>query len=387
MQPSLKFNQGLSLDVFIADYWQKRPLLMRDAIDPLLLKFPPEELAGLACEEGVESRLIQQSGETDWHLQHGPLEESTFSKLPYARWTLLVQDVDKHIPEVAELLDAFSFLPDWRIDDIMISYATNGGGVGPHTDNYDVFLIQAQGERRWRLSQHEYTDDDLLAGSPLRVLREFDTTEDWILKPGDVLYLPPRLAHWGTAIGDCMTWSIGMRGPSQHELLDAWLQYRSERGAIAYFHDELAFGRVPSATILGSEADRARMLMSELLPEDDNEFRRWFACFVTEPKPDFEIEPPETRLQPDQLKAEVADGSALVRNSWARFACVSLDHSQALCTQGECIEVPEGLEEALNVVCDRRRLDCEALFSLQPQAALWPWLARLFNRGILIFDG
>jgi len=386
MQPSLRFNHDLSLDVFIAEYWQKRPLLMRNAIDPALLTFPPEELAGLACEESVESRLIQQSGETAWHMQHGPLEEETFSQLPDSRWTLLVQDVDKHVPEVARLLGAFDFLPDWRIDDIMISYATNEGGVGPHTDNYDVFLLQAQGKRRWRLSEHEYTDDDLLADCPLRVLREFDTSEDWTLHPGDVLYLPPRLAHWGTAVGDCMTWSIGMRGPSQDEMLDAWLQYRSERGNTRYFHDQLIPGRVLSDSILEPEIERARMLMNEMLPEDNEEFRRWFACFVTEPKPDFEIAPLKAPLQPDQLKAQVADGEALVRHPWARFACISTEHSQAFCAQGECFDVPKELEKAFTSVCGQRRLASEVLLTLEPQAVLWPWLTRLFNRGLLIFD-
>jgi len=141
MRPTLCFTGEISLDDFIGTYWQRRPLLLRQAIDPGLLDLPAEELAGLACEEGVESRLIQLHAEADWSLQHGPFDDGAFAALPEANWTLLVQDVDKYVTQVADVLEAFDFLPDWRIDDIMISYAVDGGGVGPHTDNYDVFLI------------------------------------------------------------------------------------------------------------------------------------------------------------------------------------------------------------------------------------------------------
>jgi 50S ribosomal protein L16 3-hydroxylase len=361
-------------------------VLLREALAPDWLDFPAEELAGLACEEGVESRLIRQTGESAWHLEHGPLEEAVFGELPESHWTLLVQDVDKHVPEVARILEAFGFLPDWRIDDIMISYATDEGGVGPHTDNYDVFLIQAQGQRRWRLSESDYSDDDLLDDCPLRVLRTFDTSEDWVLNPGDVLYLPPRLAHWGTAVGDCMTWSVGMRGPSQHELLDAWLQYRASQAGTRYFHDQLTPGREPVNGILSDEFAQARSLMQGLLPDDDREFRRWFGTFVTEPKPDFEIEPIETPLQAAQLKALVAGGQPLVRHPWARFACINTDPAPALCAQGECFEAPPELASAVTKIGDQRHLSPELLLALEPQDALWSWLGQLFNRGLLIAD-
>jgi len=386
MHAELRFPPGLDLGRFLRDYWQRRPLLLRDAIDPALLGFPPEELAGLACEEGVESRLIRQHTDTEWHLDHGPLDERLFSQLPDSHWTLLVQDVDKHVPQVAGILEAFSFLPDWRLDDIMISYAPEQGGVGPHTDNYDVFLIQAQGQRRWRLSDRDYSHQDLLEDCPLRVLRKFDTSEDHILNPGDVLYLPPGLAHWGTAIGECMTWSVGMRGPSQHELLDAWLQYRGNGGNDHHLHDQLIPGRDPVAGILDGEFAQARALMSGLLPQDDAEFRRWFGCFVTEPKPDFEIEAPDTRVSTAQVRARVSAGEALLRHPWARFACATLGGVPALFAQGECFAAPGELAHAVARICDQRRLTADALAQMQPQQMLWPWLTRLFNRGLLTFD-
>ena len=387
MQAILKFADDLNLERFLTGYWQRRPVLLRNAIDPQLLSLPAEELAGLACEEGVESRLIRQTGETDWQLQHGPLDEAVFATLPESDWTLLVQDVDKLVPEVTQVLDAFDFLPDWRIDDIMISYATNNGGVGPHTDNYDVFLIQAQGQRRWRISDREYRDEQLLEDCPLRVLSEFHTSEDWTLDPGDVLYLPPRVAHWGTAVGECVTWSVGMRGPSQHELLDAWLMRRDEPATTGYFHDHLAPGRTPAATIAAAEFDTARGLMGELLPRDDAQFRQWFGCYVTEPKPGFEIDPPVQRIDATALRTQVEAGMPLRRHPWARFALVELDGRQrGLCSQGEFFAAPKGLEDALSLLCSRRQLPPGDLLQPASPADLWPWLAGLFNRGLLLFD-
>lgn len=204
MTLELTFRE-ISRERFLDEYWQKRPALLRQALPREVLALPPDELAGLACEPEVESRLVRQTGETDWALRHGPFDAEDFVDLPPSHWTLLVQDVDKHLPEVATLLEAFDFVPDWRLDDIMISYAVDGGGVGPHTDNYDVFLVQAAGTRRWRLSHREFTEKDLLDSCPLRVLREFPVDEDWLLEPGDVLYLPPKVGHWGTAVGECMT--------------------------------------------------------------------------------------------------------------------------------------------------------------------------------------
>ena len=388
MQPSLTFSP-ITLEEFIADYWQRRPVLLRQAIDPDLLQLPADELAGLACEEGVESRLIRQQGETDWSLQHGPLAEEVFGTLPDSHWTLLVQDVDKFIPEVAALLDAFNFLPDWRIDDIMISYAVDQGGVGPHTDNYDVFLVQAQGRRRWRLSDRDYGDAQLLPDCPLRVLREFHTSEDWILEPGDVLYLPPRIAHWGTAEGECVTWSVGMRGPSQTELLDAWLHHLAADMRPRHFHDALAPGRIPPAGITATELETARRLMHDLMPHDDDTFRRWFAAFVTEPKPGFEVQPLEDNLAPGELRARVVSGLPLRRHSWARFATVQLeeDRQHALCAQGECFDAPPGLTPAVELLATQRRLEPGHLLSLPRQDLLWPWMATLFNRGLLLLDG
>ena len=164
----------LSPAQFLAEYWQKQPLLVRGAWPGFQDPLTPEELAGLACEEGVESRLVlEQGGEKPWEVRHGPFVDDDFLKLPDSHWTLLVQDVEKHIADLAALLEPFRFIPDWRIDDLMISYAPPAGTVGPHVDDYDVFLLQGQGRRRWQISRRPVEPDNCLPDTELRILREF----------------------------------------------------------------------------------------------------------------------------------------------------------------------------------------------------------------------
>jgi 50S ribosomal protein L16 3-hydroxylase len=206
---------------FMADYWQKRALLMRKAAAGL--EHPePSLLAALALDETVESRLVRGGDNTPWSLDQGPFSEEDFRTLPDSDWTLLVQSVDCYLTEVSLLLDSFSFLPGWRLEDIMISYAAPGGGVGPHFDQYDVFLVQARGQRRWRLGP--VCDDSvaLREDAPLRLLREMPVSQEMTLAPGDVLYVPPGMAHWGTAEDDdCVTWSVGLRMPDTAMVIES----------------------------------------------------------------------------------------------------------------------------------------------------------------------
>ncbi len=371
---------------FLDRYWQRRPLLLRGAIDPDRLQLPPEELAGLACEPEVESRLVRQQGPESWSLQHGPFEEADFAALPERDWTLLVQDVDKHLPEVARLLEAFDFIPDWRLDDIMISYAADGGGVGPHTDNYDVFLVQAAGRRRWRLSDADFTDEDLLPDCPLRVLRRFPVSEDLVLEPGDVLYLPPRVGHWGTALGECMTWSVGMRGPSDLELAAAWIAHLAERQR-PHLRDHLAGEDDVPARLQASDLAAARELIAGIAPKQDAEFARWLGAFLTEPKPGFEIEPPEAAPDAATLAAWRTAGRVLLRHPWARLALVHLDERRlALCCQGEALTLPRALEPALERIAQHRRLPLDTLPAPADPTLLDTCLAELLSRGWLIPD-
>jgi 50S ribosomal protein L16 3-hydroxylase len=214
---------SMSTETFLRTYWQKKPLLIRQAIPSMQPVLSRESLFELAAQDDVESRLISQTG-TRWRMQHGPIVN-----LPSTRkkqWTLLVQGVDLHDDRAADLLGQFRFIPDARLDDLMISYASDQGGVGAHFDSYDVFLLQAHGQRRWRIGAQQ--DLTLKAGLPLKVLENFSPEQEFVLDPGDMLYLPPHYAHEGVAIGECMTYSIGFRAPSWQELGQALLQYKED---------------------------------------------------------------------------------------------------------------------------------------------------------------
>ncbi|WP_395026869.1 JmjC domain-containing protein [Comamonas odontotermitis] len=218
IEQALPLLGGLSPAQFMRRYWQKKPLLVRGAVTDwknLQLPLPRAELFELAGQEGVESRLIQQKGGA-WSIKHGPFSRRAIPSLKTEDWTLLVQGVDLHNAAAHQLLQRFAFVPAARLDDLMISYASNGGGVGPHFDSYDVFLLQAHGKRRWRIGKQKNLA--LKDGIPLKILAEFEAEEEYLLEPGDMLYLPPRYAHDGVAKGECMTYSIGFRSPAQHEL-------------------------------------------------------------------------------------------------------------------------------------------------------------------------
>lgn len=231
IQPNQILTQlgELSTEAFLRDYWQQKPLLIRQAFPNFQSPLSSDELAGLACDTDTARLVLEKGGKNPWEVRHGPLRNKDFAKLPATHWTLLVNDIEKLLPEFAEIIEPFRFIPDWRIDDLMISYAVDGGSVGPHIDAYDVFLLQAHGQRRWQISTQTCTEDNFIPDIDLRIMREFVAEEEWILEPGDMLYLPPDVAHYGVAVGECMTYSIGFRAPSRADLLEDLLGYIMEK--------------------------------------------------------------------------------------------------------------------------------------------------------------
>ncbi len=259
----------ISIDDFLETVWQKKPLYIPKALE----HFPqldPNILAGLALEEDVESRLVVQSSvstsdKNHWQLEHGPFPESRFESLPKTHWTLLVQAVDHLLPEFAALLRQFEFIPRWRLDDIMVSYAVDQGSVGPHFDYYDVFLLQAEGVREWQLGQRCDGSSPLIEGAELKILQQFETHQTIRTEPGDLLYIPPNVAHWGVAEGECMTYSIGFRAPSCAEAFTSFGDYLLEQ----YGEDDRYVdpGRHLSRTgaISTSEVDNIKTLFEKTL--------------------------------------------------------------------------------------------------------------------------
>ena len=268
---------------FLTEYWQKKPLLIRQAIKDFQPELTADELAGLSLEENIRSRLaIENTIDDQWECRFGPFTESDFENLPETHWTLLVQDVEKHLPEYASLLDYFSFLPRWRIDDLMVSYAVDGGSVGPHTDNYDVFLLQAKGQRHWQIQTDHVNADDIRDDTDLKILNNFHADDEWTLDPGDILYLPPGVAHHGVAVGECMTFSIGFRAHSDIELLQAFTDRISTTNQSKYYADQTT----PSIGHRG-ELDQHSLHqfrhMLEALLSDHQIIEKTLAEYLTEP--------------------------------------------------------------------------------------------------------
>lgn len=288
IQDPLQLLGGLSPHTFMRRYWQKKPLLIRNAIpnfSPLLSR---AELFDLAAQDDVESRLIVQdrTAKRDaWRMRHGPLNRRMLPALKQPGWTMLVQGVDLHDDGVHALLNQFRFVPDARLDDLMISYATDGGGVGPHFDSYDVFLLQAQGRRHWRIGRQK--DLRLQPNVPLKILAHFEPEEEFVLEPGDMLYLPPRYAHDGIAQGECMTYSIGFRAPAQNEIAGALLQRMAEQtqeeGDTKRYADPRQAAMEQSAQLPGGLLSFAQTALAEAL-RDPGALECALGEYLTEPK-------------------------------------------------------------------------------------------------------
>ena len=274
---------GMPPTRFLRDYWQKRPLLVRGAFAGRHDWLTPNDLAGLACEATALARLVRHDVRRDrWQVRHGPFRAADFARLPKTHWTLLVQDVDKWDADVAALLDAFAFLPSWRIDDVMVSYAVDGGGVGPHLDQYDVFLVQGLGRRRWRIGADAAVPKEFRADVELKLLREFAPTHEWLLEPGDVLYLPPGVPHEGVAVGACLTYSVGMRAPSQAELLLDLAEFLAEPlGEEARYGDPDLRPARHAGEIDAAALARVRRALPLGIQVDDATLSRWFGAFIT----------------------------------------------------------------------------------------------------------
>jgi 50S ribosomal protein L16 3-hydroxylase len=376
------------IDLFLSEYWQKKPLLIRNPWGHWRNPLEPDELAGLACEEDVESRLIVQrnkAGSTAWTVEHGPLAETRFGKLGKATWTLLVQAVDTHIPAVAALIAPFRFIPNWRIDDVMVSYATDGGGVGPHFDQYDVFLIQGLGRRRWQVGAHCDAATPLLPHDEMRLLADFEATDAWLLEPGDILYVPPGVAHNGVAEGDdCMTYSIGFRAPSRGELIENWCGdllgrlKEDDRYGDAGLSAQDNPGEIAPAAI-----GRLHAMVSEAMLDPDA-FVRWFGTYSSARKyPEIDYAPDEP-VEHAEVRAWIANGVPLSRNPASRLSFVRQAAAILLFVDGQCFECAGESAALAERLCAQ---DCVTLDpGLAMSEAAVTLIVALVNQGSMAFD-
>ncbi|WP_296719672.1 cupin domain-containing protein [Erythrobacter sp.] len=368
---------------FLRDHWQQTPLLIRNAFDHWANPIEPDELAGLACEDCVQSRIITRL-EQAWELEHSPFPESRFTQQARAPWTLLVQSVDHHIASVASLLDLFRFVPNWRVDDVMVSYAVDGGGVGAHFDHYDVFLVQGLGRRRWEIGALCDDDTALLPHDGLRLLADFQPTQEWILEPGDVLYVPPRIAHRGTAIGDdCMTYSIGFRAPSRGELIEAWADDMVPDLSDSDRYEDPHLVQQDNPGEIGADAiERMQGMIAELL-QDQTRFARWFGQYNTAPKnPEIDWRP-EHPASADDIRQWLAAGTPLVRNPASRFAFIRQSPSSVLLfADGHCFACRDAAADLAQRIC----AEVQTMVAPDCDPEVLELIAALFNEGSLAFD-
>ncbi len=377
----------ISIEQFLAEYWQKKPLLIRQAFKNFQSPIDANLLAGMALAEEVESRLIieqrQPQGPSQWDLKCGPFSEQDFQELPKSHWTLLVQAVDHFMPDMAALLDQFRFIPNWRLDDLMVSYAPFGGSVGPHFDYYDVFLLQAQGQRRWQVGQSCTEDAERLEGTELSILKTFDETQDWTLEAGDMLYLPPQLAHWGVSQSDdCMTFSVGFRAPSHADIISEFSQHlASKLPAHQRYSDPQLTAQANSGEISTQAIEQVQQLLREALGKP-SDIAHWLGSYMTEAKYDSDLGRQNFTEQEwlNLLDCDhVIEQDLSARLAWHASA---QQKSEGLCTLFALGDTLECTQDFAEYLCTHRLLDTQWLIELNGQNKRQ--ITELLNSNVLV---
>jgi 50S ribosomal protein L16 3-hydroxylase len=355
----------LSTKKFLRDYWQKKPLLIRQAFPQFNGLLDQAQLLTLACTENVQSRLVtQQHGQ--WQVQHGPFNANKFNRMGKSKWTVLVQEVNQHLPAATALLQNFSFIPHARLDDLMISYAPKGGGVGPHFDSYDVFLLQGLGHRRWQISAQQ--DRTLVENAPLRILQNFQAEEEWVLAPGDMLYLPPHYAHNGIAESDCMTYSIGFRTPTHQELAEQFLVYLQDRICLdgMYADPDLKTQRHPSE--ISTDMLRQVEQIIRRIKWTRRDIADFIGSYLSDPKPHIFFDPPAKPLARTRFKQAV-----LTCGVEMALKTQILCHNGVIFINGAAHTVGKQTYQELRSLADTRQLRPTADLSQELLELLYLW--------------
>ena len=378
---------SISAEEFLAEYWQKKPLLIKQALPEFINPLSPEEIAGLACEDFVESRLITTDDQApNWHLRHGPFTDEDFLALPEADWTLHVQGLERLVPEIYSLLDRFRFIPNWRIDDVMVSYSPDQGTAGPHFDQYDVFLTQGLGKKHWRVGQACDADSPRLPNCDLSILTEFHTTDEWIVEAGDVLYIPPGIAHYGIAVGESITYSVGFRAPSHGDLLGEFSHYLTDslEESQRYSDPDLQLQTNPGEISPAAIAKIQQILNQSL--NNPAKLARWFGEYMTELKQQevgYEFEAIETI---DQLIEALSHQEALNWVEGTRTAWFEQEKSLDFFVNGKTFSCDSSLKALAEMLSASSQIDCSKLIVLLDSEHAQRLMLTLFNEGYFYFD-
>lgn len=360
----LPFLGGLTAQHFIREYWQKKPLLIRGAFHGFGDMLTPGGIVGLACSVDAQSRLVLHA-RGKWKQEQGPFDEARLADLPDKGWSLLVQGVNHFLPEADALLHRFDFIPRTWLDDLMVSLASDGGGVGPHFDLHGVFLLQGLGRSLWRVSRQP--DMETVPNSRLRIVKDFHTDEEWLLEPGDMLYLPPQQAHWGSAVGECMTWSVGFRAPSAQELATQFLAYMQHQIHLegVYAGPDLQPQRHP-AQIGGQMLRRVREVLQGVRWNSDD-IARLIGTYLTEPKAHIVFDAPR-RVAPDKFRARLQrDGIQLDLRSQMLF------YGDFVFINGEHVQEAGDTLQCLTALADHRAIPAGLGLPAPAVAQLHQW--------------
>lgn len=372
----------LNLDIahFLEHYWQKRPLLIKGGFKDFADPITPDELAGLAMEQEVESRLVTRF-DGKWHAEHGPFE--AYDHLGEENWTILVQACNHWSPEVNELAIPFQFIPGWRFDDVMVSFSTPGAGVGPHIDNYDVFITQGIGRRHWRVGD-ALPLNEFAAHGALRHCEPFDAIIDAVLEPGDILYIPPGFPHEGYAIEPAMNYSTGFRAPDARDLLSSFADHLIDNEITTErYGDPDLKAREHHGEIQPHELHRLHELMQHAL-DDDTLFKAWFGAMISEAKHDLDVVPVDPDYSEEEVANLLASGEPAIRVPGLR--CVRFaDASDHCYIDGESWSLPSSDPTALALLCDRDVVTQSDMVTLEDQAGFLTLFTRLVNRGYWFF--
>lgn len=353
MNTPLTLLNGLTPANFLTEYWQKKPLLIRQAIPNFKGLLSPNDLAGLACEEELQARIISQK-KGAWLVKHGPFEDADFAKLGKKDWTLLVQSVNHYLPKAADLLTQFNFIPHARLDDLMVSYAPTGGGVGAHVDSYDVFLLQGTGKRNWKISSQ--TELSLVENAPLRILKHFKAEQEWVLEAGDMLYLPPLIAHWGVSESDdCMTYSIGFRAPKTQELQHEFLNYLQDhiQAESLYADPDLSLQKHP-AEISDDMIQKVNGMLNKIT-WDDAHVADFLGKYLSEPKMDV-VFTPNKKISKAEFIRQLAS-----KTLWLSLKSQLLFANNRFYLNGEKLIVPAIIDIEMKQLANQKHLNLTAL--------------------------
>ena len=376
---------NITAEQFLAEYWQKKPLLIKQGLPQLKDMFEPEDILGLSLDEAATSRLITQNktetGE-QWQLQQSPLTEEMFANLP-EQWTVLVQNLEQWSPELGQLWNAFNFIPQWQRDDIMVSYAPKGGSVGKHYDEYDVFLAQGFGHRRWQLGKYCNENTEFFENQPIRIFDDMgEIIFDEVLEPGDVLYVPPKLSHYGVAQDDCLTFSFGFRRPNLMQVLDSLVDAATSKPSLftPLILDQplQAPGKLNQHSIL-----QIKQQLLELLQSDQGEELVGEAVSEVVSKRQYELLVPEDSLEAEELQQALSEGAIIRTDYSSRLIYTELDNQLIVYANGQPLaDISDSEAELLKRLADADSLTYEDFLAAKLSAETvmswlensWVWL-------------